>query len=87
MNDSDSHSDMLKLLDNNMIMSKDGAKRSFESYLGNHNINFFEINEALPNRNMILGSNRPEFKIQPILYREWSYKFTPELEMSSDKNW
>jgi hypothetical protein len=74
------HSDILKLLDNNMIMSKDGSERIFETYLHYHNINFFELHEKQPNNNLRLGLRNPDFKIQSTLYRQKDYEFNPYVE-------
>ena len=87
MNGNIDHSDMLKLLDNKMIMSKDGSERLFEAYLLDHNVNFSEIIEKLPNRNIRFGCNDSEFNMQPIITREWNYKFEPDIEPSEDNNW
>lgn len=80
LNDDPEHNEIIRLLDNKMMMSKDGSERLFEAYLLDHNVNFFEIIESLPNRNMRFGFNDSEFKMQPIIKRKWNYEFNSDYE-------
>lgn len=80
------HTKIIKLLDNNMVMSKDGAERTFEAYLGDYYINFFEVHERCPNGNLTIEYKKSEFKIQPVSYREADYVFDPSAITSKSKS-
>lgn len=80
------HNGIIKLLDNNMVMSKDGAERTFDAYLGDHYINFFEVHERCPNGNLMIEYKKSEFKIQPVSYREKDYVFNPDAITSKSRS-